>query len=140
MLSAMSPSRHVDRICDTFSHVWSTHTLPLDQVLRAEAPALGRSVSGVALKVTDLPATVHDGSALLDVFSEVALLQSFAASPSVCQVRVQPQLFSRSSARRRPPHPASPIHAYLCTGYGLHACGRPVSFHLSAAIHEQSNT
>jgi len=56
------------------------------QVLRAEAPALGHDSAGVALKVTDLPATVHDGHALVDVFSEVALLQAFASNPAVCQV------------------------------------------------------
>jgi hypothetical protein len=56
------------------------------QVLRAEAPALGRPETGVALKVTDMPSSVHDGHALVDVFSEVTLLESFARSPAVCQV------------------------------------------------------
>ncbi len=58
----------------------------LVQVLRAEAPALGRPETGVALKVVDMPASVHDGHALADAFSEVALLESFERSPSVCQV------------------------------------------------------
>ncbi len=57
-----------------------------EQVLRAEAPALGRPETGVALKVTDMPSSVHDGHALVDVFSEVTLLESFAHSPAVCQV------------------------------------------------------
>lgn len=62
------------------------HTLHHAQVLRAEAPALGRPETGVALKVTDMPTSVHDGHALVDVFSEVTLLESFAHSPAVCQV------------------------------------------------------
>ena len=40
----------------------------------------------MALKVTDMPSSVHDGHALVDVFSEVTLLESFAHSPAVCQV------------------------------------------------------
>lgn len=55
-------------------------------VMRAEAPALGRPETGVALKVTDMPSSVHDGHALVDAFSEVTLLESFAQSPSVCQL------------------------------------------------------
>ena len=39
------------------------------------------------LQVTDMPASVHDGHALVDAFSEVSLLESFAQAPSVCQVR-----------------------------------------------------
>lgn len=56
--------------------------------MRAEAPALGRPETGVALKVTDMPSSVHDGHALVDAFSEVTLLESFAQSPSVCQVSI----------------------------------------------------
>jgi len=55
-------------------------------VLRAETPALGRPETGVALKITDMPASVHDGHALVDAFSEVTLLESFTQAPSVCQV------------------------------------------------------
>jgi hypothetical protein len=64
----------------------SAHHVLYPQVLRAEAPALGRPETGVALKITDMPSSVHDGHALVDVFSEVALLESFAQSPAVCQV------------------------------------------------------
>lgn len=85
------------------SHASSEYRIkcPL-QVLRAEAPALGRPETGVALKVTDMPASVHDGHALVDTFSEVGLLESFSQAPSVCQVRDSLSL--------------SPIDCFHCSG------------------------
>jgi len=86
-------------------------------VLRADAPALGHGAAGVALKVTDLPSTVHDGYALADVFSEVALLQSFASSPSVCQVHSLSSLVNSrpaaSSLMREPRDVGVNIGKYL---------------------------
>lgn len=63
------------------------------QVVSAEAPALGGSAAGVALKVTDLPPSVHDARPLVDAFAEVSLLQAFRCSPSVCQVPPPPPPF-----------------------------------------------
>ncbi|KAK3247711.1 hypothetical protein CYMTET_42796 [Cymbomonas tetramitiformis] len=58
------------------------------QVFRCKVPALGpMSPESVALKLVDLPQSIHDQCMAYDLFGEIGLLESLKGEPGMCQLR-----------------------------------------------------